>query len=147
MWLREWIFTLEGCPSLECQRENRLFWRLDEQKPVKDLKFCLERKSVRDVVAWGKLESCNKYKPSCNWPIPIILQQVRSCMKQNLDRKTTHKGCDLVNALKDKRLKVKKGTQRTFVRVIYYESCIVPMWVTTIASPLGNSTIVCEILL
>ena len=45
----------------------------------------------------------------------------------NLDRKTTHKGCDLVNALKDKRLKVKKGTQRTFVRVIYYESCIVPM--------------------
>ena len=126
-------------------KRNRLFWRLDEQKPVKDLKFCLERKSVRDVVAWGKLESCNKYKPSCNWPIPIVLQLVRSYIKQNLDRKIRQKGCDLVKALTDKRLKVNEGTQRTFVRVMWDESCMVPMWVTTVASLLGNSTIMCEI--
>ena len=65
---------------------------------------------------------------------------------QNLDRKTRQKGCDLVKALTDKRLKVNKGTQRTFVRVMWDESCMVPMWVTTAASPLGNSTIMCEIL-
>ena len=43
------------------------------------------------------------------------------------------------------RLNVKEGTQRTFVRVMWDEILIVPTWVTIAASPLGNSTIVCEI--
>ena len=96
-------------------------------------------------VAWERLKSCNKYKPSCILPIPIMLQHIRSCKKQNCDRKTRHIGWDLVKALTDRRLNVKVGTQRTLVRVMWDESWMVPMCVTMAASPLGNSTIVCEI--
>ena len=50
-----------------------------------------------------------------------------------------------VKALTDIKLNEKEGTQRTFVRVICEDSWSVPTWVTRAASPLGNSTTVCEI--
>ena len=88
---------------------------------------------------------CNKYRPWCISPTPIVLQQVRSWMKQNWDRKTRQKGRCFVSLLIDRRLKVKLGTQRTLWRVNWAESCIVPTCVTVADSPFGNLTTQWEI--
>ena len=62
-----------------------------------------------------------------------------------MDKNTTQRGWEWVKTLTDIKLNEKEGTQRTFVKVICEESLIVPTWVTRAASPLGNSTTVCEI--
>lgn len=88
---------------------------------------------------------CNRYSPWCISTTPIVLQQVRSWIRQNWDKKTRQKGSWCVILFTDKRLKEKLGTQRTFSRVKWAESCIVPMCVTLTVSPLSNSTTHCVI--
>ena len=75
-------FISDGCPSLECHSEYKLACETEEEKAVNDLSLCLRRKLSRDLVALERLEPCNKYNLSCVWPIPIVLQQVSSCIKQ-----------------------------------------------------------------
>ena len=75
-------FISDGCPSLECHSEYNLACETKEEKAVNDLSLCLRRKSSRDLVALEGLDPCNKYNPSCIWHIPIVLQKVRSCIKQ-----------------------------------------------------------------
>ena len=65
-------------------------------------------KSTREVEADDKLDCCSKYKPSNIWPTPIVLQLVRSCIKQQVERKTRQRGCVLVMELTAKRLKEKR---------------------------------------
>ena len=49
--LKDWSLRSDGCPSLECHKEYRLLWWLVEEKAVKKLMLCLDRKSTRaDVV-------------------------------------------------------------------------------------------------
>ena len=43
----------------------------------------------------------------------------------------------------DKRLKEKEGTHKTFLRISLEDRVMVPMCVTLVVSPLGNSTTVC----
>ena len=62
-----------------------------------------------------------------------------------MERNTKQKGWEWVKALTNIKLNEKKGTQRTFVRVICEESLSVPTWVIRAASPLGNLTTVYEI--
>ena len=82
----------------------------------------------------------SKYNPSWTSPTPIVLQHIRSYIKQKFDKKTRQQEQDLVSWLTKKRLKEKEGTQRTLWRIGVDERVIEPMWVTITVSPLGRAT-------
>ena len=59
-WPKEWSFISDGCPNLECRREYKLAWEIEEEKAVKELNLCLRRKSSRDLEALERLDPCNR---------------------------------------------------------------------------------------
>ena len=133
----------DGCPNLLCQREESVLAEVAVEKELETvLKLWLARKSSRELEeCWWVLPYCNRYKPSFACPIPIVLQQVRSWIKQKVDRKIRQQGWDLVMVLTKRRLKVKEGTHKTLWIVSEEERLTVPICVTEAVSPLGNSTI------
>jgi hypothetical protein len=74
-------------------------------------------------------------------PNQIVVHDVRSCIKQTLDRKIKQQQMLLVNVGEERRLKVKEGMHKTFSRVIKFESLTVPMCVTGISYPFGSLTL------
>jgi hypothetical protein len=83
----------------------------------------------------------NWYRPFFISPNPIVVHDVRSCIKQTLDRKIKQQQMLLVNVGAERRLKVKEGTHKTFSRVIKFESLTVPMFFTGISCPFGSLTL------
>ena len=94
------------------------------------------------LVALEGVWPCKKHNPPFSSPIPIVLHLIRSCKKQNLDKKNKQQFKDEVILLTKIRLKENEGTQRTLVRVREFDNLTVSMWVTNANSPLGNSTLV-----
>ena len=132
--LKDWSLGSEGCLSLESHKEYKWLWENTKEKTVKQPSLCLARKSSSMTKAKDRLESCSKYRPSNIFPTPIMLELVRSCIKQKVDRNSRQKSWSLVITLIDKRLKEKDSTQRTFVRVMWEESLTRPICVTIVAS-------------
>lgn len=141
--LKECKEESEGCPSLECQMKERLLVVVTAENAKKEVfKLWIDRKLAREVTeVFDRLSLCNKYKPSCATPIPIVFQVVRCYRIQKEDRRTRQDGWDWVRVLTDRRLNVKEGTQSTLTWVRLEDKVTVPTCVTWAVFPLGNSTI------
>ena len=149
-FFKEESLASEGCPNLRCHKEESTTTLLitgDCDLFRTDLKTELKRDWKDEPELIGEVQAsegfcCNNYNPSWTSPTPIILQQIRSCIKQRFAKKIRQQEEDCVSWLTDKRLKEKEGTQRTLWRTKVAEREIEPIWDTIAVSLFGSSTLV-----
>jgi len=80
------------------------------------------------------------YKSACCLPKPIILPVAKSCKTQPCGKRTTQQFSALVILLTDTRFKLKEGTQRTSLRVIFSLNLIMPVDEMVVVEPVGRLT-------
>ena len=119
--------AFEGWPNLRCYIEEGTTlllstWDWGWLKTDLKIELKIDWKDPRTLELIGRVQASkglchSKYNPSWTSPTPIVLQHIRSCIKQKFDKKTRQQEQDLVSWLTDKRLKEKEGTQRTLWRI------------------------------
>ena len=118
-WSLEW----DGCPNLLCHKAD------EEMEETAEAKTDAE-----DLQS----ESCNRNRPLCALPRPIVLHWARSWIKQQSPRKMRQQQSDLVSLLTKIKLNVKEGTHKTLGKIKVEEICTVPIYVTKACSPFGK---------
>ena len=94
IWPRACNLEFDGCHNLLCQREESVLVEVAAEKELKVvLRLWVAKKSSSEVEeCYWIPPDCNRYKPSFSCPTPIVLQQVKSWMKQKVERKIRQQG-------------------------------------------------------